>query len=75
MSHSETASWFVRFLRMCRNNSLAVVCFSVGAVGGAVLANLLPVSDTMTPVQRALGGALCGAWFAMFPIGFRLYGE
>ena len=64
-----------RFLRMCRNNPLAVICFTVGTIGGAVLALVLPVSETLTPVQRALGGALTGAWFAMFPIGFRLYGE
>ena len=60
---------------MCRNNPLAVLCFSVGAIGGAILALVLPVSETLTPLQRALGGALTGAWFAMFPIGFRLYGE
>ncbi len=35
----------------------------------------LPVSETMTPLQRALGGAISGAWFAMFPIGFRLFRE
>lgn len=64
-----------RFLRMCRNNPLAAICFTVGAVGGAILALVLPVSDTMSPVERALAGAFTGAWFAMFPIGFRLYGE
>ena len=25
--------------------------------------------------KSALGGAFTGAWCAMFPIGFRLYGE
>ena len=72
---SESPSRSQRFLRMCCNNPLAVVCFVFGAVGGAALALTLPVSETMTPLQRALGGAFAGAWFAMFPIGFRLYGE
>ncbi len=49
--------------------------FARTSMGGATLALVLPVSETMTPLQRALGGAFTGAWFAMFPIGFRLYGE
>ena len=72
---SETPTRLQRFLRMCRNNPLAVICFTVGTIAGATLAVVLPVSETMTPLQRALGGALTGAWLAMFPIGFRLYGE
>ena len=72
---SDSPSRTQRFLRMCRNNPLAALCFVLGGVGGATLALVLPVSETMTPLQRALGGAFTGAWFAMFPIGFRLYGE
>ena len=74
MSETDSLSPLARVGRMCRKNPLAAVCFIGGTLGGAVVANLLPLTD-MTTLAKTLGGALCGAWLAMFPIGFRLYGD
>jgi len=64
---SKLAAW-------CRRHPLAVVVFVAGAAAGASLCVALEIGPAGMPVwKRALGGALAGAWFGMFPLGFRLF--
>jgi hypothetical protein len=57
-----------------RAHPLASALVTVGAVGGAAAGLWLPVGlDDLSPAVRMLGGAVCGAWLAMFPLGFRLF--
>jgi hypothetical protein len=58
----------------CRRNPIVVVVFVGGAAAGAGLTVGLEIGPAGMPVwKRALGGALAGAWFGMFPLGFRLF--
>ena len=54
MSETQSLSPVARFGRMCRDNPLAAVCFIGGTIGGAVIANLLPLSESMTPLRSCL---------------------
>jgi hypothetical protein len=48
--------------------------FLLGSAAGAVAAVKFEVGpEEMATWKRALGGALAGAWLAMFPLGFRLF--
>ena len=61
-------------LRWCRRNPVAVAALVGGAAAGAGLAVGFEIGpDEMATWKRALGGALAGAWFGMFPLGFRLF--
>ena len=63
-----------RIAAFCRSHPVTVGAFLVGTLGGATAAVVLPIApESLSVTQRALGGALAGAWLAMFPIGFRLY--
>ena len=63
-----------RFLAWCRRNQFTCVVFVLGATAGAVSAVAFEIGpEEMATWKRALGGALAGAWLAMFPLGFRLF--
>jgi hypothetical protein len=57
-----------------REHPVTVVVFLVGTVTGAVCAVTFELGPAeLATWKRALGGALAGAWLAMFPLGFRLF--
>jgi hypothetical protein len=57
-----------------RENPVTAVVFVVGAIAGAVSAVAFDLGpEEMATWKRALGGALAGAWLAMFPLGVRLF--
>jgi len=63
-----------RTLAWCRRNPFTCAVFVLGATAGAVSAVVFEIGpDEMATWKRALGGALAGAWLAMFPLGFRLF--
>jgi hypothetical protein len=63
-----------RFWVWCRRNPFTCAVFVIGATGGAACAVAFEVGPAeMAAWKRALGGALAGAWLAMFPLGFRLF--
>ena len=58
----------------CRRNPFTCAVFAIGTATGATAAVVLGIGpDEMATWKRALGGALAGAWLAMFPLGFRLF--
>ena len=64
----------VRFLSWCRRNPFTCAVVVVGTTAGAVSAVVFQLGpEEMATWKRALGGALAGAWLAMFPLGFRLF--
>ena len=63
-----------RIWRWCREHPFTVVVFVAGSTAGAWAAVAFELGpDGMATWKRALGGALAGAWLAMFPLGFRLF--
>ena len=63
-----------RVVAWCRRNPFTCAVFVLGASAGAVSAVVFEIGpDEMATWKRALGGALAGAWLAMFPLGFRLF--
>jgi hypothetical protein len=61
-------------LDWCRRNPFTCAVFVVGSAAGAVAAVKFEIGpEEMATWKRALGGALAGAWLAMFPLGFRLF--
>ncbi len=60
--------------RWCRQHPVTVVVFLGGTVAGATCAVVFELGpEEMATWKRALGGALAGAWLAMFPLGVRLF--
>ena len=58
----------------CRRNPFTCAVFAIGAAAGAISAVTFQLGpEEMATWKRALGGALAGAWLAMFPLGFRLF--
>ena len=58
----------------CREHPVTTIAFAVGTAAGAVSAVVFELGpEDMATWKRALGGALAGAWLAMFPLGFRLF--
>jgi len=63
-----------RLFVWCRHNPLACAVLLIGTAAGAIAAVHFEIGPAeMAPWKRALGGALAGAWLAMFPLGFRLF--
>jgi len=61
-------------LAWCRRNPFTCAVFVAGASAGAISAVTFEIGpEEMATWKRALGGALAGAWLAMFPLGFRLF--
>ncbi len=64
----------VRVGSWCRRNPFTCAVFVIGTAAGAVCAVAFEIGPAeMAAWKRALGGALAGAWLAMFPLGFRLF--
>jgi hypothetical protein len=58
----------------CRRNPFTCAVFVIGTAAGAIAAVAYEIGPAeMATWKRALGGALAGAWLAMFPLGFRLF--
>ena len=58
----------------CRRNPFVCAVVAGGTAVGAVSAVAFEIGPAeMATWKRALGGALAGAWLAMFPLGFRLF--
>jgi len=63
-----------RLLSWCREHPVTALVFAGGTVAGSVLAMHFELGGPeLATWKRALGGALAGAWLAMFPLGFRLF--
>ena len=63
-----------RTLAWCRSHPFTCAVFAIGTATGAVSAVAFQIGpEEMATWKRALGGALAGAWLAMFPLGFRLF--
>jgi hypothetical protein len=56
-----------------RENPLSAAVVLLGAATGAAGAVYFELPGDLTPIWRALGGAVAGAWVGLFPLGFRLY--
>ena len=57
-----------RIVGWCRRNPFACAVFAIGTAAGAVSAVAFEIGPAeMATWKRALGGALAGAWLAMFP--------
>jgi len=59
-----------RATALARRHPITVGIVVLGALMGAVAGYWLPI-DRSLPF-RLVGGAIMGAWFALFPIGARL---
>jgi hypothetical protein len=58
----------------CRRNPFTCTVFALGTAAGAFCAVEFEIGpEDMATWKRALGGAIAGAWLAMFPLGFRLF--
>jgi hypothetical protein len=58
----------------CRRNPFTCAVLVIGTAAGAASAVAFEIGPAeMATWKRALGGALAGAWLAMFPLGFRLF--
>ena len=58
----------------CRRNPFTSAVFVIATAAGAVSAVAFEIGPAeMASWKRALGGAIAGAWLAMFPLGFRLF--
>ncbi len=65
-----------RVLKTLRSHPVTFGILFVGAVVGAFLGVWIPLGpEGWSPVARALSGAIGGLFIALFPLGFRLYGE
>jgi hypothetical protein len=63
-----------RAWRWCRGHPFTCAVFAIGTAAGAVSAVTFEIGPAEMAIwKRALGGALAGAWLAMFPLGFRLF--
>lgn len=63
-----------KLVSLLRKHPVVVGVFFLGTISGASLAVWLPIGpEDMSPIARVIGGALLGAWLAMFPLGFRLF--
>jgi hypothetical protein len=61
-------------LAWCRRNPFTCAVFAVGTAAGATAAVVFELGpEEMATWKRVLGGALAGAFFAMVPLGFRLF--
>ena len=61
-------------MRVLRDNPVTTATFVIGVILGAVAAVQLELGpEGMSMTKQVLGGALMGAWLAMFPLGFRLF--
>ena len=64
----------LQVIAWCRRNPFTCAVFVAGATAGAVSAVTFEIGpEEMATWKRAFGGALAGAWLAMFPLGFRLF--
>jgi hypothetical protein len=60
--------------RWCGEHPFTCAVIAIGTAAGAVSAVAFEIGPAeMATWKRALGGALAGAWLAMFPLGFRLF--
>ncbi len=58
----------------CRRHPVACAAFVIGTAAGSVSAVAFEIGpEEMATWKRALGGAVAGAWLAMFPLGARLF--
>lgn len=63
-----------KLLGWCREHPVTALVVAGGTVAGCVLAVHFELGGPdLSPWKRALGGAVAGAWLAMFPLGFRLF--
>lgn len=60
-------------IQFCRENPYTVVLFVLFVVAGAISAAFLPFGESLPLVRRVLAGAFIGAFFALFPVGARLF--
>lgn len=60
-----------RVVAAARKHPVAFGLLGLGALGGAIGGLYVP-ADTH-PALRALGGAIAGFYFALFPLGERLF--
>jgi hypothetical protein len=68
--HAGAAGSLVRF---CREHPYLASVVVVFTIAGGVLGAVLPVGESLSPLQRVLGGMLVGAFFSLFPMGAHLY--
>jgi len=57
----------------CRENPYTVLVFVIFVVAGGVAGAFLPLGESLSLARRILAGAFAGAFFAMFPVGARLF--
>ena len=63
-----------KWLQFCREHPVTVLVVAGGTAAGALLAVHYEIGGPeLEAWKRVLGGALGGAWLAMFPLGFRLF--
>ena len=67
-----TDSLASRALAYCKKNPGVVALVVLFTAGGAVGGILLPF-DGLSLARRIIGGAIAGFYFALFPLGFRLF--
>lgn len=71
MSESQSAASGVR--QFCRENPYTIVLFLLFVVAGAIAGFFLPLGESLSLTRRVLAGAFAGAFFALFPVGARLF--
>jgi hypothetical protein len=71
---TETTGKRARVWGWCREHPVTAIVFVAGTTAGAWSAVAFQLGpEELSTWKRALGGALAGAWLAMFPLGFRLF--
>ncbi|MFQ5416896.1 MAG: hypothetical protein ACE5FL_07600 [Myxococcota bacterium] len=70
---SAGAGGLARILRYCRTHPYMTAVVVVFTITGAVCGVLLPFGESLSVPRRILGGALIGAFFALCPMGARLF--
>lgn len=60
-----------RLIATLKRHPVTIGVIAFGAIGGALAAVWLPI-DRSLPI-RIVGGAIGGAYFALFPLGARLF--
>lgn len=69
---SESLKRGSRAMKFVREHRYMVGLLMAGAVLGAIAGATIPMGD-LSLVRRVLGGAVAGFYFALFPLGFRLF--
>ena len=62
-----------RLAHFARANPSALVVLVSFAHAGAVAGSLLSFGESIAAWKRILGGAICGLYFGLFPLGKRLF--